>query len=606
MSSLVTKVRFQTEFNSKAEESVWLVGDTSPLGSWNINFAIPLHTSPSEHPNWSCTLEIPSNQHITYKYFLRTVKKNMNSFLWEDGENRGMNITGMEMIINDGKFRLEDTVPSPSVFIDEGWLTTEIQVNWRLGIMDPEASGSMLQPVRLINQDWTATQMEIEHPRNSSMGNLIVNLPLQDSLSSYNFFADKVENFYLKLKISIHDGIGTNFIGKAIFIGDDFKEHRGISKKPILNSELEVIGYFQSCYQVVLPFIHPKNSVSSLWESFKKTPLSADEDARCGHRGCGSNKTHTVISENTILSFLTAAQYGADYIEFDVQITSDNIPVIFHDYEVPVGPLKVPVCQLSYRQFVDLTPKNSRPEQKKLKKLCKSQSLDHLHGVDNVDKDLLTHPVQDSLCSLEEVFRRVPMEAGFMIELKYPSELLRKERRILYLERNEFVDIILKVVFESAHHRRIIFLTFDPDVALLLRAKQKCYPVLFLTSIGDIDPDFDHFDHRCLNFDNAIRFAELAHLRGIVASTATFFKEKDVLGKAKAKGLLFGTYGSENMNEDIAKMQKKMGVDAVIVDNILRINKKLQKKEGISNVVMADNILYMKMAETRLSSTTQN
>lgn len=33
--------------------------------------------------------------------------------------------------------------------------------------------------------------------------------------------------------------------------------------------------------------------------------------------------------------------------------------------------------------------------------------------------------------------------------------------------------------------------------------------MLFLTSVGDLDPDFDYFDHRCANFDNAIRFAEL-------------------------------------------------------------------------------------------------
>jgi len=529
----------------------------------------------------------------------------MNSFRWEDGENREINVTGMEMRINDGKFRLEDVTPSPTVFIDEGWLTTEIQLNWRLGIMDVVSSGNFLQPVQLVNQNWTALQLDIDHPQQSSTGDIIVNLPLLDSFASYNIFADKIENIYLKVKVTIRDANGSNFIGRVIFTSEDFKDYRGILKKPILNSEFEVIGYLLSCFQVVLPFIHPKNSISSLWESFKKTPLSADEDARCGHRGCGSNKTNTAISENTILSFLTAAQYGADYVEFDVQMTSDNVPVIFHDYEVPVSPsLKMPVCQLSYREFVNLTPKkHSIPEHKKISKLCRSHSLDHLNGsVDTVDKESLTHPIQDSLCSLEEVFRRVPTEVGFMIEIKYPSELLRKERRILYLERNQFVDYILKVVFESAHNRRIIFLTFDPDVALLLRAKQKCYPVLFLTSIGDIDPDFDHFDHRCLTFDNAIRFAELAHLRGIVSSTSTFLREKEVLQKAKSKGLLFATYGADNMNEEIARMQRKMGVDALIVDNILRMNKKLQRKEAISNVVIADNILRMKMAETSIHS----
>lgn len=39
--------------------------------------------------------------------------------------------------------------------------------------------------------------------------------------------------------------------------------------------------------------------------------------------------TSSVIGENTVLSFLTAAQFGAEYVEMDVQLTSDNCPVWF-------------------------------------------------------------------------------------------------------------------------------------------------------------------------------------------------------------------------------------------------------------------------------------
>ncbi|MDN5337696.1 MAG: glycerophosphoryl diester phosphodiesterase [Thermotogaceae bacterium] len=38
-----------------------------------------------------------------------------------------------------------------------------------------------------------------------------------------------------------------------------------------------------------------------------------------------------IFPENTVLSFLKAVEYGADGIELDVRMSSDNIPVIVHD-----------------------------------------------------------------------------------------------------------------------------------------------------------------------------------------------------------------------------------------------------------------------------------
>lgn len=59
-----------------------------------------------------------------------------------------------------------------------------------------------------------------------------------------------------------------------------------------------------------------------------------------GHRGCGKNKilpqggipdARSSIRENTITSFNLAARNGAQFVEFDVQVTKDGVPIIFHD-----------------------------------------------------------------------------------------------------------------------------------------------------------------------------------------------------------------------------------------------------------------------------------
>ncbi len=48
-----------------------------------------------------------------------------------------------------------------------------------------------------------------------------------------------------------------------------------------------------------------------------------------GHRGA-----YNSAPENTLISFRKAAQLGAKWIEIDVRLSSDKIPVVFHDDEV--------------------------------------------------------------------------------------------------------------------------------------------------------------------------------------------------------------------------------------------------------------------------------
>lgn len=75
-----------------------------------------------------------------------------------------------------------------------------------------------------------------------------------------------------------------------------------------------------------------------------------------GHRGCGSDGSAKLrgvrARENTLLSFQLAHKLGAHYVEFDVQLSADGIPVIYHDWgvlvPVPGGlPVRVPVGRIS-------------------------------------------------------------------------------------------------------------------------------------------------------------------------------------------------------------------------------------------------------------------
>lgn len=43
------------------------------------------------------------------------------------------------------------------------------------------------------------------------------------------------------------------------------------------------------------------------------------------------------VRENTIASLKTAIAHGADFVEFDVQLSKDHIPIIYHDFYVLIA-----------------------------------------------------------------------------------------------------------------------------------------------------------------------------------------------------------------------------------------------------------------------------
>jgi len=71
-----------------------------------------------------------------------------------------------------------------------------------------------------------------------------------------------------------------------------------------------------------------------------------------GHRGFGMNRcSGRGIRENTVASFIAAHGSGAGWCEFDVQVTADGIPVIWHDNILLVRHGLEPIQSFSIREL---------------------------------------------------------------------------------------------------------------------------------------------------------------------------------------------------------------------------------------------------------------
>jgi glycerophosphocholine phosphodiesterase GPCPD1 len=216
-----------------------------------------------------------------------------------------------------------------------------------------------------------------------------------------------------------------------------------------------------------------KNSFTRFW---KRNWKCLD----IGHRGSGTSFKETSgesIRENTIASMKKAGSGGADFVEFDVQLSKDLIPVIYHDFNVCVS-LKKKVSTDAH-DMLELPMRKLTLEQlKKLKVYHTSEGLKR--EAKFFDEDLVEH---QPFPELSEVLDTIDENLGFNVEVKWAQKLEsgKFEGDHKSIDKNLYVDCILNVVLKKAGKRKIIFSCFDADICVMLRNKQNMFPVMFLT-----------------------------------------------------------------------------------------------------------------------------
>ena len=120
---------------------------------------------------------------------------------------------------------------------------------------------------------------------------------------------------------------------------------------PILEKEsMKLLGTVNFTYVIARPFEFEDLSVNVRAEN---QILKGGKVELIGHRGLGQNtssREYLQIGENTVGSFLSAARLGASYVEFDVQVTRDLIPIIYHDFSLSESGTDIPIHDLTLEQ----------------------------------------------------------------------------------------------------------------------------------------------------------------------------------------------------------------------------------------------------------------
>ncbi|KAJ5674591.1 uncharacterized protein N7477_004525 [Penicillium maclennaniae] len=501
------------------------------------------------------------------------------------------------------------------------YLTDETMILVSLGTMDMRKPLETVNLDRIPMEDAHATQLDtalsLVVTASGAHGEPeVIDLPVQDNISTEPIVFHTTDASKVRLLFDLvptYAGSKEKIVGRGVAllssikptIGSQRINLKGDSTVPIVAANtLDVIGSVTFNFLVITPFKHPKMSITgnqTYWRSMSSTMV-------IGHRGLGKNmasRKSLQLGENTIQSFIAAANLGASYVEFDVQLTKDHVPVIYHDFLVSETGIDAPVHTLTLDQFLELGKSRHRnvlPDSGHVNRDTnlglrqRSMSV----GGSEYDPAELTEKIkhtrdfkkkgfkgntrgehiQAPFATLEELFKKVPQPVGFNIELKYPMlhESEEEEMDTYAVELNSFVDTILTKVYDMGAGRDMLFSSFNPDVCLLLSFKQPSIPVLFLSDSGASPVG----DIRASSLQEAIRFASRWNLLGIVTQAEPLVLCPRLVRIVKESGLVCVSYGSLNNEGVNVDYQVAEGIDAVIVDSVLGITNGLIQRQNKS------------------------
>ncbi|GLE04913.1 hypothetical protein PINS_up013894 [Pythium insidiosum] len=369
----------------------------------------------------------------------------------------------------------------------------------------------------------------------------------------------------------------------------------------------EVVAQLSLHYLAVRPFQHERNGVAAAWRSYwrERLPLNGGHRGmgRCFHQVGGFRKALT--RENTLASFVLAGRSGADFVEFDVQLTKDRVPVLYHDFVLQVGledraawtagasaePVTVGVHDVTLRQLATshtaAVPRQPEPTLRRLIKkhwltiLGRRMTVGATAAASRSDEEQANEKESDEHLvefypRLESLLRHVPPSIGLNIEIKYPDPIKRMATRLSpAFAMNAYVDAILRCVFDHAGARRIFFSCFDPTLVVLLRAKQATYPVFFLT-YGRVESPV--VDTR-LTMQFAVELVKMERLRGIVSNSDDLLAAPAAVELVKRERIVLMTWGDQNTSHACVQQQKHHAIDGIISDNIGDLTRQEQRAQ---------------------------
>ena len=250
-------------------------------------------------------------------------------------------------------------------YIRSGYLASDAQLQLRLG----HVTAPQKKPPLIINNNIYIDRIVIRsgYINTNRYRGIHVNvaLPLgeEDKLKVFKFQSHhKQINSLCSLEFEFYPRSGPALARVFVLPSQILSNDSGRFTLALLSSSNDqrgglLIGEFNFEYTLIKPFHH--ESCGNILHKTFQHKSEYNKTILIGHRGVGGHNSaklpgprRTHIQENTILAFNTAQTFGADFVEFDVQLTKDKVPVIYHDFlfHTKFG-FHIPINKVTYEEL---------------------------------------------------------------------------------------------------------------------------------------------------------------------------------------------------------------------------------------------------------------
>uniref|UniRef100_A0A023FBW1 Glycerophosphocholine phosphodiesterase GPCPD1 n=2 Tax=Triatoma infestans TaxID=30076 RepID=A0A023FBW1_TRIIF len=598
-------------------ETLCVTGNCESLGEWKHDRMLVLTKEKDDGSEniWSGTTKIPLNQDVYYRYVVCIIvepdghKFTHRQFIerrWET--NRKPRVIPKRALycpkaVNEQEADVMGFYDNKER-IDRGWLTTETAIqlklfNEHLQIWKSKLRGRPISvkvtPVNLtrnsISQEvsqsaddcfsletmdltdkveyWPLTEIAVlnQSERHFKFQEQFGRKFSKDDFIIFQILVSARENVALLIDFYSYPSNHREdeppyHVGFSYILPSAMKNSEGQAVVPITSVRHRPIGELTVEYLVIKPTPNYTCDLSySLHRQWKESWRGLD----VGHRGVGTSfggdiKQCAEVRENTIASLKSAASHGADFVEFDVQLSRDLVPVLYHDFYVAIAMMRKK--QVSTEEMIQLPVKDLSLEQLQRLKLY---HLGEMSKVRFTDDHLEEH---QPFPTLKQALEILDPSVGFNIEIKWTMQLKDGTYELYHpFDLNLYLDTVLEVVLKHAGSRSIIFSCFHPDICTMIRLKQNRYPVMFLTQ-GMTDKYPPYHDPRCQSVPMAVDFAVCMDILGINVHTEDLLRDSSQVSLVKRAGLVLFCWGDDNNDTKTIKHLKELGIHAVIYDKI--------------------------------------
>ncbi|XP_039954569.1 putative glycerophosphocholine phosphodiesterase GPCPD1 homolog 2 [Bactrocera tryoni] len=566
-------------------ELVGVIGNKKTLGSWSIQGAPLLERSADDYNVWTANITVPLNKWIRYRYFIGVLDEKTQTVQlrrWEVGERaRELRLTQAHAqtadrfgFITPGRPKMRRAWLNVGSIVLFKLFGEALQCNAKDQLVEAgEVMQLKIEPLDAVNLLAIATSARAEifyttlqYGYSKLKAQPDFGIEYNARALIYQIYMLNRKNVGFLLKLFAFNGATkcVRLLAQSYLPPEALEESEGVLDVTLLSPDAAAVelAKLEIQYLIINPTlswqVKLNTTFTQFWPDHWKGML-------IGHRGLGRsfvehNAALTPL-ENTVSSVKRAFEAGADMVEFDVMLTKDLVPIIYHDFYVMMCPnsstipssasdiVPVPIVCLTYAE------------------------LQAMQTYKVVGDSLIVCPAPETVSdaderlfpTLQEFFERTNKMLGFNMEVKWPQELHAGGSQCpQHMDKNKYMDVILDVVKQLSWGRVCIFSSFDADTCIMLRYKQNIYPVLLLL---ESEPLL-FTDPRTHCVQPGINTTKAFDLNGIATNACLLRKHPNAMAMAERQNKWVFLWGNQLDDCATIDLYRAEGVYALICDRL--------------------------------------